>query len=132
MSHQAIGTFQILHGYSVIKCKLCGPEGRHGEAIILCDFNDDLTPKRENITSLFTEEKQQPAPLSAAADEEHPRCPRWEGGNREEARALLCGSCKPTYTHGVGDAVLLGSEDSEARRTQRAWSLGRSMSVVFI
>lgn len=45
---------------------------------ILCDFNDDSTPKREKMMSLFTEDRQKQAPLSSVAEEK----------NRETVRVI--------------------------------------------
>lgn len=101
------------------------PKDTWRSQFILCDLHDDFTPKRENIMSLFTEEKQKQAPLSWIAEEKNiQKVPESEGLEQRGSLSLLCGSFKHTHTHLGRDEVLLGSKNSEARRTQRAFESG--------
>lgn len=56
---------------------LWNPKDTRRGWFILCDFNDDSTPKREKMMSLFTEDRQKQALLSSVAEE-----------NRETVRVI--------------------------------------------
>lgn len=70
----------------------------------------------------FTEEKQQQAPFRSIAGRDERR--KRSAASALKQEALLRDSLKHTHTHLTRETVLLGSKNSEARRTQRTFESG--------